>query len=339
MKRALAILLAVGLIAGAYVLRTRVLEPGGSGPGADPGGTGAPPPGDAVVVVCATELRAACEALEAVELRVEPAGATADALVALPRGQQPTFGVWVTGASWPGLVDELRRAEGLPQLFTASEPALVARTRLALAVEEGRQGGLDAVCPDQDWECLGEAAGRPWDDLGADLPGSFELLAPDPQTTLAGLAFLGQAATGFFGTAQFGSQQFSDLRPWLGGLADGVTVAGDPVQQLIVNPAAADGAVAADADAQADVAAAIRGNRTPPVILYPGPEVVVDVVAAAVGSEGSSVEPLVQPLQTMLVDAGWVAPGAGGATPLPEGDGLPAPGVMAALRDLWEQVR
>ncbi len=115
-------------------------------------------------------------------------------------------------------------------------------------------------------------------------------------------------------------------------------VVGLPVRQLVANPAAADAASASDVEAQADIAAAIRGNRTPPVILYAGPEVVVDVVAAAVGSEGSSVEPLVEPLRTALVGAGWVAPGDGGATPLPDGDGLPAPGVMAALRQQWEAV-
>ncbi len=170
MKRVLAVLVAVGLIAGAYVLRTRVIRPDED---PDVAGSETPdvtaPPEAGLVVVCATELGDACRELADADVRVESAGATADALVALARGQSPDFAVWVTGASWPGLVDELRRAAGLPALFPSEMP-VIARSRLALAIEEGRQEALEAVCAEVAWDCLATAVGRPWSELGADAP-------------------------------------------------------------------------------------------------------------------------------------------------------------------------
>src|SRR5262245_37927756 len=96
---------------------------------------------------------------------------------------------------------------------------------------------------------------------------------------------------------------------------------------------------------EAEVAREVTGSRDEDRVrvIYPAPMATADVVLAPVAGRGGS-ERLTEILQSdeaaqILAAAGWRVPGTEpipgvGDEPLPDGNGLPRPGVLQALRDL-----
>jgi hypothetical protein len=166
-KRIAAVLAAVAMIGAALWWRGR--DDTAAGGGTASTATGAP-----TTVVCVPELAAACATLEAsgVQTQLEPAGLTADRLVAAD-GTTPV--TWITLDPWPAIVEARRSAGQRPPLLTETTPA----ASLDVALFGDSQG----CSPSPTWSCV------------ADLPG----LGFDAPATGAGPAVLVALATGLAG--------------------------------------------------------------------------------------------------------------------------------------------
>lgn len=308
MRRALAVVVALGLVGGAYVVRTRVIE----APAAGAGGDGAPAVAT-LRVVCDPLVAAVCDDLDGLAVTVEDPAATAERLVA---AAAPDIDVWVTAAFWPVIVDELRRGGARDVLF-AELPEPLARSPLVLAVREGT-GGLDGCA---DWTCLANALQSP------EPP---RLVLGNPARSSDGLAVLGQAASGLFGSTDFGLQQFGGtFATWLRGLQAGQTAERPLERALQLGFAGIDGVATTEAEAQTTLA---RSTRIPVEVAYPDPLATVDLVVAPLRGVDAAA---LTGLGAALADAGWRT--GGGDPPLPADDGLPDPGVLEALRQEWQR--
>src|SRR6266536_2979521 len=100
--------------------------------------------GGAVRLLCTTELEAACTQLAEhdgdVSVTVEPAGTTAQSLVALPDNRRPDFDAWLAPSPWAQMVDVQRR--GKRPLF-AKPSDTIGRSPLVVAVRADRRPALD----------------------------------------------------------------------------------------------------------------------------------------------------------------------------------------------------
>lgn len=273
------------------------------------------------VLVCATDLAAACDALgSGVEVRLEAAAETAAAIESGTVAAD--VDAWVTTTAWVEVV-AARSAGGIGELTA------VAASPTVVATAPGRFEAIAELCGGQDvWSCLGSAAGRSWADLGDGTNADWRelkvgLTDPDSAT---GLSVLASAAVGYFGGTDFAANDpsFLDFEGWLATLAE-PSMAGDenPARTLVTRPGtySAAGSVAAVAGALSP-----RGVGT----IEPATGVSATVVVMALPNRG-------QPgglgsLGAALVDQGW--------TRTPSGDTGPTlkPGVMAALHSLWRDV-
>lgn len=329
MRRVLALVAAVAMVAGAYIVRGG-LDEGGSMTLA--GG------GEAAAVLrlhCATELADACALLaradERIEVEEQAPGETADALV---RGEAVPADVWLTPRPWAGIVDQLGGGDALGETTD-----VLARSPLVLAA-------FDRALPDcggepVGWGCIGDAADR---------------LRPGIQglDDTEGLFTVAQAGTSFFATESYATNDFETppegggpaFADWAAALLRAVprSTFGTPLATVLrTDTATYDFAATVEAVA----VSAIRGTRQEGElrVIYPSPMATVDVVAVAVAGGGERAqEELLELLaggdgRAALARAGWrvtgeeLAPGLDPAVELAPDDGLPEPGVLAALRD------
>lgn len=338
MKRVLALVGAVVMIGTAVLVRGALNSDGGGGGGG--GGNGS---GD-THLICATELADACAALadedDDVTFDVEPAGVTAERLVdpAFQPGEAD-FDGWLTLQPWPALV-ELRRdlANQSPVLGETSD--VLATAKLALVGPTDRVGQLVDACGGEDqtsWRCLGELADESWGDHGgATSQGRIDVGHDDPTQEATGLLVLGQAASDYFGTTSFASNDFDvdpGFRDWLEQLENAEpglppAVAAQPViTQLEQFPIAS-----WDAVGTLDPEASSTSARTSDAftVLYPSPMIRAEVVLAPI--RGHEVDLDDDDLAQALETTGWtVGPAPQDAPAGPEA------GVYQALIEEWEQ--
>ncbi len=328
----LALLGAVAMVVGALALTGRL-------PGGDDGddGDGVARSRDAVLRLhCATEVAAACRLLAEDDDRIvvddERPGATADALLG---GTSVAADVWLAPAPWVDLVGELDRdggALGGPTGVLARSPLVVA----AFADGLGPCEGEPVV-----WRCIGDRA--------AELRPGIE-----PLDRTEGLFAVAAAGSSFLGRPDYATNDF-DVPPEAGGppFADWAAsllrevpraTAATPLRNMLQTRTATYD-LAASLEAVAGPAIAASRERDALRLLYPEPMATVDVVAVAVtgGDDGAAAE-LVELLEgdegaAALAATGWRVEGASPAegidagVVLPPDDGLPAAGVLAALRD------
>lgn len=300
MRRVLAVLAAVAMVAVSLFVRAR-LDDGDDGSGGDRNG-GTEADDGTFRVVCATELADVCQGLSG-EVTVEDVPVTADRLA---EDDDPGIDAWVAPSPWPEMVDEARAQAGLPALF-GDDVQVLARSRLVV-VGGDELGGCD-------WRCIGERTGGGELDLGWSDPASgFGLLAVGAAT---GGFFAGDLDAEDIATNDFDGAFDAFLR----GLVDGATVDDAPVERILQSGAFFDAAVSYEAEAVPQVEAAGDTRRGDLDVLYPEPVASVDVVLASVGDPVGDDE-----LRTALVEAGWDPPSGGDS-------GLPNAGVMRALRE------
>lgn len=339
MKTVAALIAAVALVAGAVVIRARIDE--GDGAGGDAGGR--------PTVACPPELERACATLEDdFTVRVEEADETADRLTAASADRDDEVDVWLAPAPWAGLVAD-RRARDQRDPLTGRPSAVIARSPVAIAAWDDRADALEGgICEGPlTLGCLGDAADRPWGDVGGDPNwGAVPVGLTDPHTA-TGLVVLGAAAASFLDTGDYSSNDFSgELSEWLSALASrsDEAAAGDPVARMLTRGPAEFAAFAA-AEADARQAAVHDGARA----IYPAPVATADLVAIPVGRDGGADAAAGdvagdRELQQALARAGWrvagekAAPGVSTRPGLPRGDGLPSGAVLGALLDEWDQV-
>lgn len=348
MQRVGAALAAVVLVLVALWIRGRIDENGGGGA--------------TVRLLCTTDLEAACTDLSEnsdVSVTVEPAGTTAQSLVALPDDQRPDFDAWLAPSPWPQMVDVQRRGKR-PLFAEPSDP--IGRSPLVLVARADRAPVLEATpaCNGKvDWKCLGAVAGRPWTDLpgGQAAWGSVKPGPGDPALSATALAVASQATSEFLDTTDYARDDLENDQylDWVSGIERAVpklppTAASpfaDMLQQLPT--ATYDVVGTTEAEAGPGIAGAAPDRRRALTLLYPEPVVTADVVLTAVakGPSKDDAEDLAgdSDLAAALARHGWRVPGQPSArgvrdTPaLPRGSGLPPdPGALVALQETWQGV-
>ncbi|MBA2281015.1 MAG: hypothetical protein M3527_04205 [Actinomycetota bacterium] len=295
MKRVLALLGAVALVAGALALRSALADDSAdvaTEPGDEPGAVAAP------VVACVPELETVCRGMARIfELRVEE---PADTVAAIDSGTE--IDAWVTFDPWP----EMAGIESNHAFF--SDPGLIlASSPLVMLV---RNGLLDGACADDpNWACAVEAR-----------PGRAAVPSPD---SAVGRLALGWAAAEWndvvrpgepFATAEF---ELPEFRNWLDDLA---TDEPDPLDEVLVLGPAGPFVLATT---HADVSQRLAGSREDGRLaeFQTSRDASVAVVIVGPAAEFLASEPT---LAANFESAGW--------TPSTEGSsGLPSPGLMFAL--------
>ena len=308
--------------------------------------------GDAQLV-CATELQEACtqldDAVGGLDVAIEPAGATATRLIALPDSERDDPGLdgWLVPGPWPQMVDILRGESSLRPIFAASTTT-VARSPLVIAVRDERARLLEeGPCAGPvGWPCLGDVAGRDWADLGGDFPSQVKVGFTDPRTSAEGLLVLAQAAGEFFGTPDYAldNLETDEFRSWLARLSSAGPSAAPFDEMLSAFPTAVyDAAGATEAEAGPALASAARDRRDAFTLLYPDPVATADVVLALTATEERDED--IADLagggraRQALAESGWrvdgqpLADGLRERLQLPDENNLPSdPGVYVALQ-------
>ena len=342
----LALVVAVGMVAGALYLRGGMLD-------GDGGGLSPLSPGEPLELVCVTELEAACEAMagNGVVVRTEEAGVTAAALATTVGA---TDDLWLSLAPWPQMVAEARQREGREPLSGAA-PTTVGRSPLVLVAWQDRAAVLAQECSDDfSWRCIGRVAGGSWADLadsGGQVPwGPVKPGHADPSVNATGLLVLGQAVSDFVGETQFSTRDLDQdaFLAWFSDLERAVPEFGSarntPLQQMLqFGPARFD--VVGTTEAEAGPLLARSAARAERLIVRPAaPLVVADAVLAPLQADSEGrVGEVVERAGDALAAAGWHVAGrplAAGVTPgaLPDEAGTPPPGVLDALRKRWEEI-
>lgn len=338
MRRALAFVVAAGMIAGSLLLRDRLDD-------------SSVRKRTVVRLVCATELAAACQELDGsdaprVDTSVEPAARTAERL---SRPGEVDLDGWLVTPPWPDVVDQARERAGLVKLF-AAVGAPVARSPLVLVVQSSREAALRASCAGTiGWKCVGVAAPQRWDAIGGDaLWGPVKPWHPDPREDAVGLLVVGQATAAYFGGTGVSTFDLDDgaYFDWLSGLERAVRGTDGSVATMLTAPAQVDIVGTTEADAGPQIAGAAVTQK--PVVLYPRPVATADVVLAPIA--GSRVSGTLRGLvdgrgRRALATAGWrvegedLAAGLDASVALPAGNGLPSPGLLDALRTRLQEIR
>ena len=350
MKRLLALLGAVLLVALAVFVRDRLDDDGTTSTG---GGSS----DDAAVLVCVTELEVPCRELgmahDDITVRIEDAAVTETALVTgSVDTAEPTFDAWLTLAPFPEMVAEQRsRALQTPALDEVSSS--LARSPLVIVVWNERRDALAGFCSGAlTWRCIGEAGGRPWGELGGQSAWGFVKPShPLPDRTAAGLLVLSQASGSYLERTDFSRNDFDanpSFRRWFEQLERSIpsfpASPRTPLDEMLsIGPAVFDLTGSPEAAAGPSVSGSRDKDRL--TILYPSPATVADVVVAPVANadQGGRVTELLESseMAELLARSGWrvdgepLADGLDGSYVLPSDSGRPRPGVLEALRSLW----
>jgi len=328
-RRIGALLLAVGLVAGALLLRTRVLDDDVVTDATDSAASTTASATAAGQLLCITELAAVCRALDLAGLRVDvqDAGATLDALVALP--DDAPRPLWLTIQPYPAMVDALRAAAGREPLGGAPTP--IASSQLAIATTPARSTDLAAGCVDQAlWACIGANAGGDWTTIAPDAAsGRIRPSVGDADRQAVALASFADAVAGYFGRADIRASDWQGdpaFTPWVSRLLGQVDTSalsgGTPLATMANRPSLLD--IAATTDAEL---AGVGRDRF--AANYPEPSMWVEVVLAVPDGTAAPDE-LTAALPGELTAAGWADPDAAAQS-------LPGPTTMLALRTLWQE--
>jgi hypothetical protein len=317
MRRLLAVIGAVGIVALAIVVRGAIDDRSDGGNGSDGGDNG---DGD-LVLICAADLADACTTMEGAGLGgatiIEQAAATTAVQIedgALPEGADG----WVTTTAWTEVVDTRAPGRIAVQEVLATSPVVV-------AVDPARASAVTDLCGgDPIWRCLGDHAGEDWASLGGDPRwGSLKVGLPSASSA-GGLAVLAAVASGHFGGTDFASNDFdaTGFATWLSNLA-GPSGSGEelPVRTLVTTR----GKYSAVGDLEASAAGRAAEALTP--------SPAVDATAVLVTLPGGDDLPDGTPLREAIVDVLHWQPASGEAPPP-----TLKPGVMAALHTLWMEV-
>ncbi|MGH9273062.1 MAG: hypothetical protein ACRDZU_00320, partial [Acidimicrobiales bacterium] len=165
-----------------------------------------------VVLVCSSDLAAACANLDGVRIIEQDAAATAAGITEQAEALDGVDG-WLTTSAWVEVVNS--RAPG--RLDTTS---LVATSPVIVAVDPSRAAAVTTLCAEEAlWGCLGTNAGEEWGDLGSGGQAAWGTLRTGlPSANAAvGLSVLASVASGFFEGTDFASNDFDsrDFRGWL----------------------------------------------------------------------------------------------------------------------------
>ena len=314
MKRAVALVVAIGLVVGAVFVR-RALDDGGTGDGADGRG------GSSRVVICATEVASACEAerrdggvFDGWRVDDEEPGTTA---ARLSEQKATDDSVWVVPQVWVEVVASNRAAAGLSPLPAASKS--IARVGLAAVVPRDRAKALTERCGEQ-WSpsCVAEVAGQPWAAIGGSTTWGAIQIGLGSRDRTGWLLSAVSATAGRVGRTDFASNDLDaddGFDSWFEQFtAAPVSGRGNPVVTMLSAPGTY--GVAYDLRLASVALAEQRGFAVRDAAPSDQPSVTADLVV--VGGDDLDVAPLA----TALVGQGWKRPGDLRAAELPNGGTL-----------------
>jgi hypothetical protein len=295
------------MIAGSLALRSSLDDDGDDDGGTRTVGT----------VVCATELAGVCEALaeDGADVQVEPAGATADMLI---NADQPEVDAWIVTAPWIAIVEERRGLATLEPLF--GEVTTVARSPLVIV------GYKEALGTCAQWPCVGDAVRAGELDIAhGSADGAVSLLV------------LGQALAVRAANPDPSRDVFDDpaIEQWFFGMEDRVERSAfddlDPVTKMLT----ARGTYDAVATSEAAARLALGDVARPEVaLIYPAPVASADLVVAPLRDHRTDVERVRRAVEQTC----WRGSSCAARQPaLADGDGLPSPGFLEALRQRWKE--
>lgn len=326
--RVVAIIVALGMIGGAVAYRS---ARGGGGFTGERGGP--------VVLVCASELEAACRALasqdDEVTVTVEDAVTTADRLVGLERASAAGLDGWLVPGPWPEMVDVARAAASKEPLFDdLGEP--LARSPLLLVVRSGSAGvGQRCLGGAVEWRCIGDAAGD-----------GFRLSGPRDDQASAILSYGGFAA-GYLGTSDFGTNDITgEAFQWLNATARRISTTrsggATSLAALLAAPAFAEGFLTTEAEWARTSFGAANVAAFAPAVLAPAAtaDLHLGVRRGAEAGDRLAERFADDPALELIRQQGWRVPGRtpiAGVVPdlkLPDGNGLPSAGVLQGLREV-----
>ena len=348
MRRALALLAAAAMIAGAVAVRALIDDDDATASGTTSGGDA--DPDDTLRVRCTSVAEAACEALRdaGFTVRVESAGRTAETLYQAAPTDDLGFDVWITSRSWPGMIEAQRQADLAGGLL--DEPTAIGARSPVVIVSRSDRGEVLAETCGLTWGCIGDSVGSTWADLGGGSSwGSPKPGHSPPDATTEGLLTTAQLTADFLGRTTYASNDLDNrYRGWLttleGAVPDHAPPAGTPFDQLLLTPAFFDAVGSIEAVAAPAVASSRdRGRLT---VTIPEPVVTADLVAVAPVGQNSSAQSVAarDDVREALAAAGWRVEGLptidviDDTVALPESDNLPSAGVLIALTDRWNEV-
>ena len=349
MTRLLALLAAAVMVVGAIVVRG-LLDDDGDGDGG---------PGDTVELVCGTDLLPACNALAEGDGGPEVVVTAEDEALTAQRladGDLVLDGdtVWLAVGPWPALTEATGRE--LPSL---SASGALARSPVVIVARDDRMSALEAACGTVTWACIGDGAGDDWADLGGESTwGRVEVGLPSAGRG-DGSAAVNQAVASRVGRTDFATNDLEDpaVDSWFARLAEesgANATATTPLARFLSVPGSLGVVGASEAEAVDALASAASAGDY--VVVAPEPVVTADVRLWAGGDDvlAAALDRLgPDRLASALVGAGWRTGDGGAATAgadadsmgadlrsaavdLPDGDGLPAPGVVATVNRRWD---
>jgi hypothetical protein len=347
MKRLGALFLAALLVWVALIVRDRINNDDGSSSATSSAHLG--------TLVCVSELDAPCRELARLHpdltVHIEDAATTERALVTSFDPSTPPFDAWLTLSPFPDMVAEQRSRELLPEALEPTSAPL-ARSPLVIAIWNDRRQVLEGTCPGGiNWHCIGDVGGHPWTEIGGDPAwGAVKPSHSNPELTASGLLDLAQATSSYMNRTSFASNDFTDpaFRRWFEQLERSIPAFPTPPrtpldEMLSKGPSVFD--LAGSLESAAGPSISVSRDKDRLSILYPSPATVADVVVAPVANtnRGGRVTKLLQSgeFAQVLARAGWrvdgqpLADGVDGTYQLPADAGVPRPGVLEALRDLW----
>jgi hypothetical protein len=315
-KRLLAILAAAAMIAGAWFVRTKVID--NKTTVATGGSTTQPTdaPTTARRVVCIAELEDVCRASGSI-YTVEPVSTTLATLASEPN---PDI-VWITTSPLPEMADAARARASQPPLPVDQRKTLGSTTVVVAAPTE-RVAVLKAACPDLSWKCIGEKTNRPWKEIGGQAGWQdVTFRHRDPLTSAGGLSVFGAALASRTGRTDIGTGDLatSDVRSWTNQLENAnKQPTSDPLTSIVVGTRFdVVGALATEVTSVGRIAS-----------LEPTP--VARVGATIMVTSGKLPTDLVPNLLAALGKNGW--------NPTVAPSGLPDAVGMEAVQQLWKQV-
>lgn len=329
MKRLGAVVVAVAMIAGAWLLRDRL-------DGGDSSSGGGGDQVDQLRLRCATELSAVCSALEEelddVSVTVEQPGTTSDALVELAEGEDPGFDAWLADGPWAAITADNRGFANADGQVLDESSGVLARSPSVIVVQESRTSALTDACGGTlSWACIGEQ------------PTSLRVGLPTPERG-DGLVVLAGAVASQLGTTDYSASDFDS--PGFAGWFDRLTELSSDTplgrQSPLARALAAAGTFGVVGALEAQSVDLLR-SRGGYVTIYPEPMTTADITLTP--RLGLDAEELVDRLGADRLSAaaaaeGWrvdgdAPEGAGDVPALPDGDQLPGPGVLQRLREMW----
>ena len=325
-----AVVLAIALVVGAFVIRRNVIEGDDDSPSTDGTEVDEPDQADATALYCITELTEACEGLAAthdeLDITIEDAGETLDRLAAL--GDDERAPLWLTIDPYPAMVDFLR-----PNDPVGFETEAVGASQLTVAFRRSdRAAAVAAFCEGEAtslWRCLGGQAGAAWPELGAEsIPGTLEPSLGDVANSAVGLMSFGSAIASYFGSVDVDRTQFDDTAfiGWLRRLSresrDGTVPDQTPFGTMFVRETLVN--AAATATFEITQGAAI-GNAAE--VKYSDPQMWIQAVIATPAGV-SLPDGLAADVTSALGEAGWDTASAADGS-------VPSASTLLALRQLW----